>query len=61
MRFLSGGEVKRFPIESGLIGQALVKKELLSISDCSNSSDFNGLIDIDTSMPVIVKPVFGLP
>lgn len=53
--------MKRFPIESGLIGQALIKKELLSISDCSNSSDFNGLIDIDTSMPVIVKPVFGLP
>lgn len=29
--------VKRFPIDAGLIGLALQKKEILSIPDCYNS------------------------
>lgn len=57
MRYTDTGDTKVFPIDAGLIGMAVRQRELLSIVDGYNHQAFNGLIDIDTSMPVLVKPI----
>eukprot|EP00347_Sterkiella_histriomuscorum_P012659 403367722 len=60
MRYTDTGETKIFPMSAGLVGLAIQKRDLVSISDAYNHQAFNGLVDIDTSMPVIVKPILTL-
>ena len=38
---------------------AIKAKELQSIADAYMHESFNGRIDIDTSMPVLVKPIMS--
>jgi len=42
-----------------LIGLGIVQRELLSIADAYKHEAFNGMIDIDTSMPVLIKPILS--
>lgn len=60
-RYTEEGEIKVFPIDAGLIGLAIQKRDALSIPDAYHHQSFNGMIDIDTSMPVIVKPIMSVP
>jgi len=57
LRYTDTGETKIFSLDAGLIGLGIQKRELLSITDAYNHQAYNGLIDIDTSMPVLVKPI----
>jgi hypothetical protein len=57
IRYTDEGEIKVFPMHAGLIGLAIEKRELLSITDAYNHHAYNGMIDIYTRMPVLVKPI----
>ena len=59
MRYTDTGEQRVFPLNTGLIGLAIQRKELLSIPDAYNHQCFNGMVDIDTSMPILVKPILS--
>ena len=52
-------EERRFPMDSGLVGLALQKKEIMSIPDAYRHEAFNGMIDIDTTMPILIKPIMA--
>lgn len=58
-RYTETGETKIYPIDAGLIGLGIRARELLSISDAYKHESFNGMIDIDTSMPVLIKPIMS--
>lgn len=59
MRYTDTGDARVFPINTGLIGLAIQRKELLSVMDAYNHQAFNGMVDIDTSMPILVKPIMA--
>ena len=51
-----GGE-KIYPI-TGIAGGSVMRKEKLSIFNPYSNKEFNGSLDIDTTMPIIVWPIF---
>ena len=57
VRHLDHGPTLTFPWSTGLAGLSLSKRKLLSVKDAYNHHSFNGMVDIETSMPLIVKPI----
>jgi len=57
VRYNDQMERVEFPMQAGLVGMAITKKELLSLPDAYNHPSYNGKVDIATSMPVLVKPI----
>lgn len=60
IRFTEDGDTKSYPISTGLVGLAIQRKELLSIPDAYNHQAFNGMVDIDTSLPILIKPILSI-
>jgi len=51
------GNQRKFPFNSGLAGIVVKKKVYSSISNAVNHNQFNGLVDIETNMPLIIFPI----
>lgn len=56
-RFVENGQTKEFPLKIGLIGHCYESGEYLAVSNGYTSSLFNGIIDIETSLPLICIPI----
>ena len=57
VRFEENGKQKNFPLKTGIVGQAFETGEYLTVSNGYTSSLFNGIIDIETSLPLICIPI----
>ena len=57
VRYLKDGGQERFPSNSGLAGYVLAQGEYENVTNNYNHVLFNGNIDIDTKLPVIVWPI----
>lgn len=49
--------VLTFPLNAGLAGECARTGNLLNVADCYNHPLYNGKVDINTSMPLIVLPI----
>ena len=56
-------EWKTYPFGTGIIGDAIYNLKMTSITDCYNHPYFNNLVDLNTTLPIIVlrgiDPVSG--
>lgn len=46
-----------YPIDIGIAGEAYRHGEMLNITNAYNHPTFNISVDLDTAMPIIVKPL----
>lgn len=51
--------VLTFPLNAGLAGECARTGNLLNVADCYNHPLYNGKVDINTSMPLIVLPILA--
>lgn len=56
-RYDTDGMRKNYPVNSGIVGYTINKKEHEKTSNGYSSPLFNGTIDIETSMPLITWPI----
>ena len=56
-RFNKDAQKIVFSNESGIAGYVSIKGKPKNIADMYNNKKYNGKVDLDTSMPVLVKPI----
>ena len=49
--------IQEFPNTIGIVGKVIESKEILTIADAYNHNAYNEKVDIQTSLPVICKPI----
>lgn len=56
-RFEDNGTMKKFQLKTGLVGHTFDTGEYVAVPNGYTSSLFNGIIDIESSMPLICIPI----
>lgn len=56
-RILEHQEIKEYPLNIGLVGYCYESGEYIAVSNGYTSSLFNGIVDIETSLPLICMPI----
>ena len=51
------GKEHKFPMNSGIAGVVAIKGEFQNVANAVNHNFYNGLVDIDTHMPLVVFPI----
>lgn len=56
VRYQNGKEL-RFNINTGLVGKCAREKEIQNVPDAYNDPHYNGIVDIDSTLPVLCFPI----
>lgn len=57
LHFQENGEINYFPIDCGIAGEVFKSGEYQCVSNISNNEIFNGIIDINTNLPLMCFPI----
>lgn len=57
LRFSENQQEENFPLNCGIAGAVYKSGEYMSIPNTYNNPLFNGLIDINTTLPIICMPI----
>jgi hypothetical protein len=60
VHYSESGEIEAYPVNCGIAGHVILNDEILNLPNAYNNHHFNGIIDIQTSMPLIALPVKSL-
>ena len=56
-RFEDNGSLRKFPLKTGIVGYTYETGEYVAVPNGYTSSLFNGIIDIESSLPLICVPI----
>ena len=51
------GKLLKYPIGSGIAGVVIAKGECENVANAVNHNFYNGLVDIETHMPLVTFPI----
>jgi GAF domain-containing protein len=57
VRYNEKGEKESYPLDCGLVGHTFRKRKVKNVGNAYNHHRFNGIIDIETSMPTLSMPI----
>jgi len=57
IRFSESMQEETFPLDCGIVGAVYRRGEYITIPNIYNTDLYNGLIDINTTLPVICMPI----
>lgn len=60
IRYFEDSPPAEYPINSGIAGKVYESGQLESLKNSCNSPEFNGLIDLETTLPFIAMPIISI-
>lgn len=51
--------IEKFPLSCGTVGQSILSKRIMHINDLYNDPYYNSQVDLETTFPVAIIPVFS--